>query len=296
MIPKRLIPAAALAALLLAGCASPGRLHPAADARAATSGPPPDDNLNAVAWTQTALEHDLVYREVFRAAGEQLLRALADPQRDALPHGERAAGIDPATLAPAVIVDIDETLLDNSPYQARLVRTGQAYDEAGWSQWCREKAARPLPGAVAFARLAAEHGVAVFFLSNRAQSLDGVTLDNLRDAGFPVPSPGVFLGLGTSVPGCTQSGSDKGCRRRQVGRDHRVLLQLGDQIGDFVDVAANSPEGRRAALAPYADWIGERWFVLPNPTYGSWEPALFGNDRSLPAAKRRQAKLDALRY
>jgi predicted secreted acid phosphatase len=73
-----------------------------------------------------------------------------------------------------------------------------------------------------------------------------------------------------------------------------VLMQFGDQIGDFVDVAANTPEGRRAAIEPYASWIGERWFVLPNPTYGSWEPSLFNNDWSQPAAARRKAKIGAL--
>ncbi len=73
-----------------------------------------------------------------------------------------------------------------------------------------------------------------------------------------------------------------------------MLLQLGDQVGDFVDVLANTPDGRSAAIAPYNGWISERWFVLPNPTYGSWEPALFNNDWSLPAAQRRQAKINAL--
>ena len=60
------------------------------------------------------------------------------------------------------------------------------------------------------------------------------------------------------------------------------------------DVDANTAEGRRAAVEPYEDWIGERWFVLPNPTYGSWEPALFNNDWSLPREARRQAKRAAL--
>jgi acid phosphatase len=281
-----------LAALLLGGCAAapaPHRVHDAAVAR----GPAADDNLNAVAWTQTALEHDLIYREVFRDAGEKLLLALADPAWDALPPAERTIATGPRD--PAVIVDVDETMLDNSPYQARLVAQGAAFDEFTWAQWCREKAAKPLPGAVEFARLAARHGVSVFYLSNRAQDLGAATLENLRGDGFPVAGTSAFLGLGAPVDGCVQAGSDKGCRRRLVGRTHRVLLQLGDQLGDFVDVAANTRDGRRAAIAPYADWIGERWFVLPNPTYGAWEPALFDNDWSQPAARRREAKVRSLR-
>jgi acid phosphatase len=284
---------------VLVGCTTtrPDVKAPPAPTAAAPlpTGPLANDNLNAVAWAQTAIEHDLIYREVYRQAGEQLQRALKDRGWDALPRDERknkARG-----LAPAVILDIDETVLDNSPYQARLVRDGKSFDEFSWAQWCREKAAKPMPGALEFTRLAARNGVTVFYLSNRAQDLNEATLQNLRDAGFPIAArEPVFLGLGTVVDGCEQVGSEKGCRRESIGRTHRVLLQLGDQLGDFVDVLANTPQGRRDAIAAYADWIGERWFVLPNPTYGSWEPALFNNEWSQPEGARRAAKLNEFRY
>jgi acid phosphatase len=283
---------------LLAGCAhAPEKLAPVPPTPApqpAPSGPAPNDNLNAVAWTQTAIEHDLIYREVYRVAGEKLRAALKDPEWDALPKRDRKHPLTPK-LKPAVIVDIDETVLDNSPYQARLVASGKEYDEFTWSEWCREKRAKPLPGALEFAQGAAKRGVTVFYLSNRAQDLNAATLENLRADGFPVENDRVFLGLGTIVDGCEQIGTEKGCRRALVGRTHRVLMQFGDQVGDFVDVDANTPEGRRAAIEPYAGWIGERWFVLPNPTYGAWEPALFNNDWARPAPERRKAKIEALR-
>jgi acid phosphatase len=282
------------AAALLAGCASTNMQHASHVAPKPAAGPVAIDNLNAVAWTQTAIEHDLIIREVYREAGAKLLEALKDRQWDALPKGERRGPL--KRLKPAVILDIDETVLDNSPYQARLVQSGGEFNEFSWSEWCREKAAKPLPGALEFTQLAVKHGVSVFYLSNRAQDLNVVTLDNLRADGFPVASgEPAFLGLGTIVDGCEQVGTEKGCRRELIGRTHRVLLQVGDQIGDFVDVLANTPEGRRAAIAPYENWIGTRWFVLPNPTYGSWEPALFNNDWSRPPTERRQAKIDALR-
>jgi acid phosphatase len=286
---------------LLAACATTN-VPPAPSAtatQAPVTAPSPDvaanDNLNAVAWTQTAFEHDLIYREVYRQAGEKLLLALKDRDWDALPHDERKNKS--RGLKPAVIVDIDETVLDNSPYQARLVRDGKSFDEFSWSQWCREKAAKPLPGALEFARLAARHGVTVFYLSNRAQDLNKATLDNLRAEGFPLATEEtVFLGLGTIVEGCEQVGSEKGCRRQLVGRKHRVLMQVGDQLGDFVDVLANTPQGRRDVVAGYMDWFGQRWFVLPNPTYGSWEPALFNNEWSKPESLRRADKVRNLRY
>lgn len=287
---------------LLGGCAtSPQPLpsvakstEPMAAVAAKVDGPAANDNLNAVAWTQTAIEHDLIFREIYRSAGERLLKALADHSWDALSRDDRKTSI--KGLKPAVILDIDETVLDNSPYQARLVREGRDFNEFTWAQWCREKAARALPGALEFAQLAAKHHVTVFYLSNRAQDLNEATLENLHALGFPLAADQpVFLGLGTILKGCEQNGSEKGCRRQLVGQHHRVLLQLGDQLGDFVDVLANTADGRRAAIASYLGWIGERWFVLPNPTYGSWEPALFSNDWSQPNGQRRAAKQAALR-
>jgi acid phosphatase len=285
-----------LAIVLLGGCVATSTKAPRADraATAAAAGPAANDNLNAVAWTQTAIEHDLIVREVYRSAGEKLLLALKDHKWDALPQGERKGPL--KRLKPAVILDIDETVLDNSPYQARLIQGGGDFNEFTWSEWCREKAAKPMPGALEFTQMAAKQGVSVFYISNRAQDLNDATLDNLRADGFPVASgESVFLGLGTMVDGCEQVGTEKGCRRELIGRTHRVLLQVGDQTGDFVDVLANTPEGRRAAMAPYEGWIGTRWFVLPNPTYGSWEPALFNNDWSQAAGERRRAKIEALR-
>jgi 5'-nucleotidase (lipoprotein e(P4) family) len=254
---------------------------------------PADDNLNAVAWAQTALEHDLVYLETYRDAQAQLLTALKDKDWDALPKGDRIAPY--KGLKPAVILDIDETVLDNSPYQARLVRSGGQYNDADWAAWCKEERARALPGAVAFTQFAAKHGIAVIYISNRSQDLDTATIDNLRKVGFPVSGPDAFLGLGTVLPGCEQVGTEKSCRRQLVSKHYRVLMQFGDQLGDFVSVLPNTDAGRAQAMAPYMNWIGTRWFALPNPTYGSWEPALFNNAWSTPRDQRRRQKIDALR-
>ncbi|BDU18833.1 HAD family acid phosphatase [Dyella sp. GSA-30] len=294
---------ATLAALvLLAGCSSaPSHrdahasttTEPALPA-ASTPATPADDNLNAVAWTQTAVEHDLIYLQTYRDAQSRLLAAMKDKQWDALAKDDRVAPA--AGLKPAVVLDIDETVLDNSPYQARLIKSGGEFNEADWAAWCKEEKARALPGVVEFTQFAAKHGIAVIYVSNRAKDLDEATLGNLRKAGVPVSGPEAFLGLGTFVQDCEQVGTEKGCRRQLISRKYRVLMQFGDQIGDFANVLANTTEGRQKAIAPYMAWIGTRWFVLPNPSYGSWEPALFNNDWSLPREQRRQQKIGALRY
>jgi len=287
------------ACALAAGCATSAS-HPAAAVIATPSAttpptgaaPAPDDNLNAVAWTQTAIEHDLIYLQTYRDAQARLLQALADPHWDALGKSDRSTPL--ARLPPAVVLDIDETVLDNSPYQARLIKSGGEFNAADWAAWCREARARALPGAVAFTQFAAMHGIAVIYISNRARELDPATLANLRKMGLPVSGPDALLGLGTARKGCTPTGTDKGCRRQLVSERYRVLMQFGDQLGDFIDVPHNTEAARREAVAAYLPWIGTRWFVLPNPTYGSWEPALFNNNWREPRELRRRQKLDAL--
>ncbi|MBB3342853.1 HAD family acid phosphatase [Luteimonas sp. RC10] len=287
-------------ALLVAACkpvAAPADAPVAASQPAAapvTEASAPADNLNAVLWVQRSEEYRANSLSLFRAAADHLDAALAEPNWDALVPAERELAGDARALPPAVIMDIDETVLDNSPYQARLVQNGLEYDEVTWAQWVAEKKARPVPGVLEFAKAAEAKGVTILYLSNRAQHLQEATLANLRAEGLPVKDDSVFLGLGTHVEGCEQHGSEKTCRRRLAGRQYRVLMQFGDQLGDFVEVLANTGEARTQLLDEYGDWFGERWWMLANPTYGGWEPAQFNNAWDQPAAARRAAKRAAL--
>ena len=218
--------------------------------------------------------------------------ALKEKNWDALVPEER--GNAATGLKPAVVMDVDETVLDNSPYQARLVRDDASYDETTWDLWVAEKKAKPVPGVVDFAKAANAKGVTILYISNRAEHLKEATLANLKAVGLPVADDSVFLGLGTFVKDCEQNGSEKNCRRQLAGRKYRVLMQFGDQIGDFVQVEVNTREGRNRLYEEYNDWFGERWWMLPNPSYGSWEPALFNNDFQQPREARRAAKREAL--
>ncbi|HWG10117.1 MAG TPA: HAD family acid phosphatase [Rhodanobacteraceae bacterium] len=279
-----------LGLLSLAGCAAQESKPASAQPPAATAAaqPAPDDSLYATLWQQGAIEHDLVYLEIYRDAQAKLLHALRDPHWDALPRDERDAVRHGSLrgLKPAVVLDIDETVLDNSPFQARQVRSGATeFDRAGFNAWLNEASAQPLPGALEFTRFAAAHGVQVIFISNRTVDFTDATVRNLKRDGFPVIDAGTVLNHGTPTPGCEAKHGGKGCRRELVARKYRVLMEFGDQLGDFLDIAANTTDGRIAAVAPYRDWIGERWFVLPNPVYGSWLDALDG-DAKTPADRR----------
>jgi len=295
---RLLVPTATLLSfVLLGGCASTrvasiDAAAPAAPAPVPAQDPPADDTLNATVWFQTSVERDLVYTAIYRAAGARLDAALRDKHWDALPKEERSNDV--SRLPAAIIVDIDETVLDNSPSTVRQIRERHGFNEAAWGAWVNQRAAKALPGAKEFLNTAASKGVTVFYISNRDASLAEATLANLRQAGFPVKDDSQFLGLGTVVDDCEQNGSEKACRRQLVARRYRVLMQFGDQVGDFVQILANTRDGRREAIAPYLAWIGERWWPLPNPLYGSWEPALFDNEWSQPEAARRAAKEAAL--
>lgn len=252
-----------------------------------------DDNLNAVLWVQRSVEYRATTETVYRAASDRLDAALKDPDWDALVPDERAT---PARgLPPAIVMDLDETVLDNSPYQARLVREGKEYNEVTWDAWVREEKAQPVPGVVEFARAAQARGITLIYISNRAEHLIAPTLANLRALGLPVKDDSVFLGLGTFVADCEQEGSEKLCRRQLAGRSYRVLMQFGDQLGDFAQILANTPDARAELQAQHRSWFGQRWWMLPNPTYGSWEPAVFNNDWRQPREQRRALKRDALR-
>lgn len=290
----------AVSLLLLSGCrtlqAERAPERPAAAAAAADT-PPPHDLLNAVVWFQTSAEHAQVYRQVYRAATAQLDAALADPDWDALPRGERSGSV--RGLKPAIIVDIDETVLDNAPYSARQVRDNGGFTPAGWDAWVQQPlhgrpGARALPGAVEFAQAAGQRGIPIYFISNRDASSAEATLLALHQAGF-VLAPEQFLGRGTPTPGCaSDNADDKHCRRAMVARDHRILMLMGDQLSDFLS-QTGTPAERRALADSYADWFGQRWWMLPNPMYGSWENATWAGQPGKPTPEeKRAAKRGAL--
>lgn len=284
------------AVLSLAACSSTAplsRVSPAPAEAVVAPANAPNDNLNAVLWVQRSQEYRASALQTWKLAAAQLDAALADGSWTAL-LPEEGGHHQSAKLKPAVVVDVDETVLDNSPYQARLVRDGSSYNDASWEAWVDERKAKPVPGAVQFAQAAAAKGVTMIYISNRTAAMRDATIANLRAVGFPVADDSVYLGLGTPVPGCAEHGSEKGCRRQLVAQNYRVLMQVGDQFTDFLQVEDNSLAARDLLLDKYQGWIGSRWWILSNPTYGGWEGAAINNAWSLPANLRNGAKREAL--
>ena len=250
---------------------------------------PANENLHSTLYVQTAAEYAALTRQVFRSARQQMQQALRDSAWTAFPSQEDAPGY--RRQPPAVVVDVDETVLDNSPYQARLIADGESYSRQTWNAWVREEEAEALPGALRFAQAADEAGVTVVYLTNRDASVEAATRRNLRDLGFPLAEGrDVVLSQGEE-PGWEA----KEPRREAVAEDFRILLFLGDNLGDFLPDVERSIEARRQLAGRYAGYWGRRWFVLPNPQYGSWEAALYEYDFGLPRAEKLRRKRQRLR-
>ena len=236
-------------------------------------------------WMQTALEYEATALQAYRLAEAQLDAALKDPSWTA---AIEQTG-DVSTLPPAVILDIDETVLDNSYFQARMVRDRTVFSEELWNGWVQEARATPIPGAREFTHYAAKNGVAVFYISNRTAVGETATRANLAAHGFALSETVDTLLTRGERP--EWQASAKGPRRLHVARDYRILLLIGDDLGDFVVNAAGTPEERQTRTAPNSEWWGRRWIMLPNPTYGSWERGVIGS-----ATDPIGAKLRALRF
>ena len=223
--------------------------------------------VNATLYVQSAAEYRANAMQTFAAARRALDEALADPTRvGALEETNN----DPAQ-PPAIIVDADETVLDNTAFEARVIRKGMTYDEAIWKQWTSEGAAGAIPGAPEFLAHAKSRGVTVFYITNRDEDERAGTMANLRKLGYPLEANVETLLLRENKV------SDKSPRRKKVADQYRVLLLAGDDFNDFANVRRAPWEERDALLQKMKDWWGTRWFMLPNLMYGSWEHASIGS-------------------
>ena len=255
--------------------------------------PPPgvsgQEGLNATAWVQTSAESRIAALQAYRLATRQLDVALKDKNWTAAVE----QGRDYRKLPPAVILDLDETVLDNSPYQARLVRDNAVYSGASWESWVNEAAAPAIAGSVAFLRAAAGRGVRIFYVSNRGAAEETATRENLKRLGAPIDWRFDAVLMNGERPAWT---SDKTSRRAFVAQTHRVLLIVGDDMNDFVPAKPLTLAERDALLNRYADYWGDRWILLSNPLYGSWEGALFDYRYDLSREEILRRKYQALRF
>jgi acid phosphatase len=246
---------------------------------------PQNDILNATLWVSNSIEYKANALAIYQLARIRLDEALADKSWSA------TGQTDAADKPPAIILDADETILDNSPYEAWLAKTGQDYSGKTWAAWVAAKEARAVPGAVAFTQYADSKGVKVFYVSNRTEDQEADTRANMQALGFPMGGNVDTFLMNNEHPDWT---GKKGTRRDFIGKDYRVLLLFGDNYGDFSDDFGGSEADREKSFEANMAHIGHDWLFIANPEYGSFECAPFLCDYKKSPDQRRQAKIDAL--
>ena len=285
MILRKLLSAGALLALVSTATVSTATLT-ATPARAQEAAP--NDLLLATLWMQRAIEYKANALTVYALARIRLDEALADKGWTASPGEQKG---DFAALPPAVVLDVDETVLDNSLYEAWMMKNDQTFSTKTWNQFCADQVSRAIPGAVEFTKYADSKGVKVFYVTNRGAETEKDTRANMEKLGFPMGGNVDTFLMQNEKEGW---GSAKSTRRAAIAKDYRIVLNLGDNFGDFDDRYRSSEADRLKAFEADKAYWGKQWLMLPNPTYGSFDSATYGHDFKKPVAEQRKAKWDVI--
>lgn len=180
----------------------------------------------------------------------------------------------------ALITDIDETVLDNSPYDAMRALKNQDYSTATWKQWTAKAIADTVPGAPAFFKYAALKGIKVFYITNRDGDERDATLKNLQLYQLPYADNAHLL--------LRNGRSSKESRRQLVLKKYDIVLLCGDNLPDFDALYDNDPPeaDRTAVTQKLRKKFGSRYIIIPNPSYGDFEGAYFKFNYNLTPAQK----------
>jgi 5'-nucleotidase (lipoprotein e(P4) family) len=230
----------------------------------------------AVLWQQSSGERRALSYQTFTLARMLLDRDLRANRRSKMKR--------------AIIVDVDDTVLDNSAFEAWMIRNHRPYESSSWTDWCNRAEATAVPGAVEFLRYANSRGVRVFYITNRKLVEKDGTATNLKKVGFPEVNEQTLL-VRTDP-----KSSSKEPRRLSVSSRYRVVLLMGDDLNDFAEVfeTSKSLNTRIDATERNKAQFGARFIVLPNPMYGHWEDAIYGEGK-LTAAEKAEKRRNALK-
>ncbi len=273
--------------LMLAAAVSAGMSFAAIPSAFAQEPVPQNDLLNATLWMENSVEYQANTLAMYQLAKIRLDEAFADKTWTAATEQTGAY----QDLPPAIILDADETVIDNGAYESWLVVAGKDFSSKTWGPWVEAADADAVPGALEFTKYADSKGVKVFYVTNRTADQEEATRKNMEALGFPMGGNVDTLLTSKEQEDWT---SKKGTRRAFVAKDYRVLLLVGDNYGDFSDDYSGSEAERLASLEANMAHIGHDWIFIANPEYGSFESAPFGHDFKKAPDERRKLKIDVL--
>lgn len=233
--------------------------------------------LGAILYMQRAAEYRALCYQAFNWAKKMIDEDERNLKK--LPKSERKK-------PRAIVFDIDETILDNSPSIAYGLVNNKPFNLQDWYAWGEMRKAKPIPGSVEFAKYANSKGIRIFYVSNRDEVQKQATIDNLQGVGFPDVSNETVL--------LRQNESSKEPRRQFIASKYRIVLLMGDNLNDFAQqFEKKSIEDRFAETDKIRDIWGGRFIVLPNAMYGDWENAIYGYQR-LTEEQKAQKRFESL--
>jgi 5'-nucleotidase (lipoprotein e(P4) family) len=250
---------------LFVACSAPQKIS----APATQSSLVPDGKLWSSLFQQKSAEYKALCIQAYNIARLRLDEALQQP----------------SAKPKAVITDIDETFLDNSPYAVHRALRGKDYDGASWQEWADKGIADTLAGALDFFNYASSKNVEVFYITNRKEAERKGTLQNLQLYNFP------FADETHLVLRQPQAASSKEQRRQMVAATHDIILLMGDNLADFSPLFDDkkTTDQRSANVQALAAEFGKRFIVLPNANYGGWEEAIYGHNYNLTPSQKDSA-------
>ena len=248
-----------LLATLIAGCTTANLPQTAAPAQNITA----NGKLLASLFQQRAAEYQALCFQAYNLARLRLDQALL------LEHSKPFA----------IVTDIDETVLDNSPYDVKQSLVGKDYEQKSWEEWTALAKADTVPGARAFLKYASSKGVKIFYLTNRAETERKGTLVNLVEKGFPDAVTEQLI--------LKETISSKEPRRQIIAGKYEIVMLIGDNLGDFsVLFDKKNAEERSKNTIASASEFGKRFIILPNPVYGDWENTLYQYNYNFTPAQK----------
>ena len=229
------------------------------------------ENTMGTLWYQNAAEVDALYQQGYNVATNKLKELLKQPTDK--PY--------------SIVLDIDETVLSNIPFQVKMVKDGTAFNPKLWDEWVQKAEAKPVAGAKEFLQFADKNKVQIYYISDRTDAQVDATIKNLEAQGLPVQGRDHLMFK-------KEGDKSKEGRRQEVLKHTNLVMLFGDNLVDFAEFSTKSEEDRDKMFEQLKAEFGDKFIIFPNPMYGSWESAVYKGEKK-DGKGQSEARMNALK-
>ena len=229
------------------------------------------ENTMGSLWYQNAAEVDALYQQGYNVATNKLKELLKQPTNK--PY--------------SIVLDIDETVLSNIPFQVKMIKDGTAFNPKLWDEWVQKAEATPVAGAKEFLQFADKNKVQIYYISDRTDAQVDATIKNLEAQGLPVQGRDHLMFK-------KEGDKSKEGRRQEVLKHTNLVMLFGDNLVDFAEFSTKSEADRDKMFEQLKAEFGDKFIIFPNPMYGSWESAVYQGEKK-DGKGQSEARMNALK-